>query len=206
MKTEKRSSSRASQFSLSQASHPPFLPSPLTDSMAVSTLSESLAELVQRVDRNQEQMTTNQREVMAQMSALMQQMSTSSSGKERQSLKDSSSAPSNGSSTAGNEDKTKLKVEKVGYFDLAAEEEGYVITIGKYIVYKEVFVFIERLQVLLGSYSESDVVRVIPICFRGDVMKWHSNEFNVIERIGFNTFTVSQWKGELIKRFKMWIY
>jgi len=44
----------------------------------------------------------------------------------------------------------KLKPDKVGYFDLSAEGEGDYITTGKYIVYRDVFAFTKRLDLLTG--------------------------------------------------------
>ena len=98
----------------------------------------------------------------------------------------------------------KHKSEDIGFFDPAAEGEGDMVNAGKYVVYKDVYEFKDRIDTLVQHWTEEEVRPLIFGCLRGDALKWHSNELTkdkkeLLARIA----TCEEWMEALVKRFKL---
>ena len=94
-----------------------------------------------------------------------------------------------------------LRAEEVGYFDPEYQNAatGPVVNAGKYVYYRDVYVFVDRLKDLA---TQHDVKHVISACFRGSALMWYSMELTDLERTGLRTADPSLWYTTLIDRFK----
>ena len=98
----------------------------------------------------------------------------------------------------------KLKPEDIGYFDPTAEGEGDIVNAGKYVVYKDVYQFKERLETCVAHWKDEEVRKLILAYLRGDTLKWHSNELSDDKKLLLaRAVDSSEWIEALIKRFKM---
>ncbi len=99
---------------------------------------------------------------------------------------------------------TKHKSEDIGFFDPAAEGEGDIVNAGKYVVYKDVYEFKDRIDTLVQHWTEEEVRPLIPGCLRGDALKWHSNELTKDRKeLLARMATCEEWMEALVKRFKL---
>ncbi len=98
----------------------------------------------------------------------------------------------------------KHKSEDIGFFDPAAEGEGDMVNAGKYVVYKDVYEFKDRIDTLVQHWTEEEVRPLIPGCLRGDALKWHSNELTKDRKeLLARMATCEEWMEALVKRFKL---
>ena len=96
----------------------------------------------------------------------------------------------------------KLKSDEIGYFDPSAEGEVDYVTAGKHIIYRDVFAFTERLDLLTSQYEAEEVRKAIPGCLRGSALTWLSNELNWEAKECYKTCLVNVWTKSLAQRFK----
>ena len=98
---------------------------------------------------------------------------------------------------------SQLRAEHVGYFDPEYQPEhgqqGPVVNAGKYVYYRDVYVFVDRLKDLAMQH---DVKQVISSCFRGSALMWYSMELTDLERTGLRNSDPALWYTTLINRFK----
>ena len=97
----------------------------------------------------------------------------------------------------------KLKADDIGYFDPAAEGDSEIVNNGKHVMYRDVFAFVDRIELCVALYSEDQVSKVIHACLRGDALKWHSNEMSLTEKKFYRICSTDEWTKGLITRFKM---
>lgn len=95
-----------------------------------------------------------------------------------------------------------LRAEEVGYFDPEYQDAatGPVVNAGKYIYYRDVFIFVDRLKDLA---ARQDVKHVISSCFRGTALMWYSMELTELERDLLRDAELDRWYTTLIDRFKV---
>ena len=72
--------------------------------------------------------------------------------------------------------------EQIGFFDLDYEGSGPVVNSGKYVFYKNVYVFIDRLKDMAPLRGEDKLRTVFPQCFRGINLIWHLSELSELEK------------------------
>ena len=98
-----------------------------------------------------------------------------------------------------------LRAEEVGYFDPEYQQEqgstnGPVVNAGKYVYYRDVYVFVDRLKDL--AVTRNDVKSVMTSCFRGSALMWYSMELTELERDLLRDTDLNRWYTTLIDRFK----
>ncbi|KAN0072813.1 hypothetical protein V8E54_008927 [Elaphomyces granulatus] len=94
----------------------------------------------------------------------------------------------------------QFKPEEIGFFDPELDQglgDGDIISIGKELWMRNVFVFIQRIKDVT-ALKGSEVVRTnLPTCLRGAAQRWYSDELNDRDKI-----TLSRWYTALAKRFR----
>lgn len=97
-----------------------------------------------------------------------------------------------------------LRAEEVGYFDPEYQDPvtGPIVNAGKYIYYRDVFIFVDRLKDL-ASQPQNNVKHVISSCFRGTALMWYSMELTELERDLLRDAELDRWYTTLIDRFKV---
>ncbi len=101
--------------------------------------------------------------------------------------------------------KTVLRAKDVGFFDPEYQDgtTGHVTSAGKYVIYRDVYIFVEMLKNLAYTHAENTVISIIPECFRGAALMWHLAELSESEKAGLRTSDLATWYSALIKRWKM---
>ena len=64
----------------------------------------------------------------------------------------------------------RIKVKNIGYFDPKVKREKQIISIGKYIYYKDLYAFIIRLKELKERILKLKLFYIIIIYFRGLIL------------------------------------
>ncbi|KAG6997636.1 hypothetical protein G7Y79_00039g075980 [Physcia stellaris] len=100
----------------------------------------------------------------------------------------------------------KLKAEDVGFFDPEEQEEDKPFTTivhsGKHVFYKDVYVFVERLQDMAKQYDEKTIEDLVTGCLRGDALEWYTIEIDDNFRDLLRDAKLDKWSRTLINRFK----
>ena len=100
----------------------------------------------------------------------------------------------------------KLKTEDVGFFDPEEQEEDKPFTTivhsGKHVFYKDVYVFVERLQDMAKQYDEKTIENLVSECLRGDALEWYTIEIDDNFRDLLRDAKLDKWSRTLISRFK----
>ena len=97
---------------------------------------------------------------------------------------------------------TQWNAEQIGFFDPDYESNGPVVNSGKYVFYKDVYVFIDRLKDMAPLRGEDKLRTVLLQCFRGTALIQHSSELSELEKNLLRRASLSDWYDALIHRFK----
>lgn len=99
-----------------------------------------------------------------------------------------------------------LKADDVGFFDPSYEDptntNSPVVSVGRHVFYRDVYAFEDRLKDLVHLKGEDKVREVLPTCFRGSALIWHSTQLTELEKRGLRNFSVGQWCETLVEKFK----
>ena len=97
-----------------------------------------------------------------------------------------------------------LRADDVGFFDPELDEGGSdsVVNVGKYVFYKDIFAFVDRLEDLAAARGENEIREVLPTCLRGAAHIWHSVELTQIEKEYIRAATLTRICRAMIARFK----
>ena len=108
-----------------------------------------------------------------------------------------------------------LLAEQVGYFDPGYKKEQEmgtktasaavepVVSVGKYVYYKDVYVFVDRLKDMVAIHGHNQVKNVVADCLKGDAQVWHTYELtDDTKDLLRDATTTSAWYKPLITRFK----
>lgn len=76
----------------------------------------------------------------------------------------------------------QLKADDIGFFDPAFEGEGPIANSGRHTFYRDVYAFVDRLKDIATIKSSDKVREVLPTCFRGEALIWHSTELTDLEK------------------------
>lgn len=105
---------------------------------------------------------------------------------------------------------TSLRAEEVGYFDPEFQQEhgnthGPVVNAGKYVYYRDVYIFVDRLKDLANRKPPDQVKDVITECMRGSALIWYSTELTELERdlLRSSAADLDRWYTTLINKFKV---
>ena len=94
-----------------------------------------------------------------------------------------------------------LRPDDIGFFNPGAEGDGPVVG-EKYVTFRDVFVFVDRLKEMKRRFNEEQVLIVILSCLKGTAITWHTAELSEFERVVLETANLEQWMKLLIRRFK----
>ena len=106
-----------------------------------------------------------------------------------------------------------LSVDQMSYFDseykkkrnkttlFSSSIESMMIT-DKYVYYKNVYVFVDRLKNLVSQHEHNQIRNVLKSCFRDDAQIWHIYELSDIIKDFFREISLFQWYDVMIIRFK----
>ena len=97
----------------------------------------------------------------------------------------------------------RWRTEDVGFFDPRIETESTepIIYQGKDIVYRDVYLFTNRLKSIAQLKGKDAVRRNSQLCLRGYAMEWFTTELSLSEQERCRR-TLEKWIQTLIKRFK----
>ena len=100
----------------------------------------------------------------------------------------------------------RLKAEEVGFFDPEYQQDhsnGHelVVNAGKYVYYRDVYVFVDPLKDLANQ--NRPVKNIITECLRGSALTWYLAELTELERDLLHDTNLDRWYTTLIDRFRM---
>ena len=107
--------------------------------------------------------------------------------------------------------KPEIRAESVGYFDPEYQNEkeqgstnnGPVVNAGKYVYYKDIYVFVDRLKDLAKQQGDIKIRNVVSECLRGSALMWYSIELTELERDLLRDSDLDRWYTTMINRFKI---
>ena len=68
------------------------------------------------------------------------------------------------------EENGALKFDNIDYFDSTCEEEDLVVTISRYIFYKNIYTFVDRLKDFVIIKNNEKIRDALSACFRGEAL------------------------------------
>ena len=106
-----------------------------------------------------------------------------------------------------------LSIDQVNYFDSEYKKEKdkttlfssfieFIMIANKYVYYKNVYVFVDRLKNLVSQHEHNQIRNVLKNCLRGDVQIWHIYELSDIIKNFLREISLFQWYDVMITRFK----
>ena len=101
---------------------------------------------------------------------------------------------------------SKLKIENVDFFDSIQKKKSksFIIIVhsSKHVFYKDVYVFVERLQNMIKQYNEKIIENLVIECLRDDVLEWYTIEIDDEYRNSLRNVKLDNWSRIFINRFK----
>ena len=99
------------------------------------------------------------------------------------------------------------KASDIGFFDPEHQDGvslGAVATAGKHVIYRDVYVFVDRLKDLANTkpHTYLSVKNTISSCLRGSALMWYTNELTDLEKTLLRSTDLDKWYTTLIDRFK----
>lgn len=89
----------------------------------------------------------------------------------------------------------RLRGEDVGFFDPEYKDKksghSQIVNSGKYIIYRDVYGFIDRLQDLAYYHGNAVVAAIIPKYFRGGALAWYTSELSSLEKTGLRGSSIA---------------
>lgn len=96
----------------------------------------------------------------------------------------------------------ELNSEEVGCFDPDYKGCSAVVNAGKNGFYRDVYAFVDCLKDMEQIKGEEKLRTVVPQCFRGSALIWHSIELSETEKALLRRADLVAWYKTLIARFK----
>ena len=99
------------------------------------------------------------------------------------------------------------KSKDIGFFDSKYEKSAHIddsiVNADRYVFYRDVYVFIDRLKNMTSLREKNKLRIVISQCLRGTALIWHSAKLSDFEKnLLRNRATLINWYDALIVRFK----
>ncbi|CAA9220090.1 MAG: hypothetical protein AVDCRST_MAG95-496 [uncultured Adhaeribacter sp.] len=102
--------------------------------------------------------------------------------------------------------KQRWKAEDIGLFNPEYHDPanpGPVISLGRHTLYRNIYAFTDQLKDLAKASGKLIMLRdMLPTCFKGAALIWHSTELTDLEKDLLRTASIKSWYAALIKRFK----
>ncbi len=92
--------------------------------------------------------------------------------------------------------------DDIGFFDPGLEGDGPVVNVGRHVFYRDIYAFVDRLKDMMNLRGEDKLRAVLPQCFRGSALIWHSTELSDMEKDLLRQASLSSWYQAMINRFK----
>ena len=96
----------------------------------------------------------------------------------------------------------ELNPEEAAFFDPNYEGNGAVINAGKNVFYRDVYALVDRLKEMEQIKGEGKLRSVVPQCFQGSALIWHSIELSETEKALLRRADLVAWYETLIARFQ----
>ena len=98
----------------------------------------------------------------------------------------------------------RLTHKEVGYFDPSypSTDDSPIANEHGSVFYRDVYVFVDRLEDLVSFKGEPTVRELVPSCLRGSALIWYTTELTDLEKRGLRNATVKEWCETLITTFK----
>ena len=98
----------------------------------------------------------------------------------------------------------KLRAEDLDYFDFDYENEHneFIISVGRYIYYRDIFVWIDHFKDLVKNHSEEELRSIITQIFRDSALIWYFTELSELEKDLLRKTFIDRWYQALTRRFK----
>lgn len=101
----------------------------------------------------------------------------------------------------------KLQASDIGFFDpeFLDDKSGDqpIVNSGKYVIYRDVYMFVDRLKDVSYNWGEHATKIVLQECLRGGALMWFTTELTSLEKSGLRGADLQLWYTTLIERFKM---
>ena len=80
--------------------------------------------------------------------------------------------------------RSRLRAEDLGFFDpdYESEHNESIISSGRHVYYRDMFVWIDHLKDLVKNHTEDEVRSIITQAFRGGALIWYSTELSELEK------------------------
>lgn len=98
----------------------------------------------------------------------------------------------------------RLRAEDLAYFDpdYESEHNESIVSAGRHIYYRDMFVWIDHIKDLVRTHGEEEVRPMITQAFRGGALIWYSTELSELEKDLLREATMERWYQALTRRFK----
>ena len=84
----------------------------------------------------------------------------------------------------------------------SSNKNSFIMNFDRYIYYRDVYVFIDRLKNLKQSFFDFRIKKYVFACMKNDALAWLSTEFNILKKNLLRKIDVENWCKALIRRFK----
>ena len=91
--------------------------------------------------------------------------------------------------------------EEVGFFEPDRADTDGMSTSGRHIFYKDVYIYIDRLQDLEKVRGEEKLRMIISQTFRGSANRWYTSELTEMKKMLLRSCPLQAWYTQIIKRF-----
>jgi hypothetical protein len=108
----------------------------------------------------------------------------------------------------GHTSNTSWRPEELGFFDPDLNDDsvigkGDIVYLGSHPYYRNVFIFVERIQDVAKAKGENTVRLNLYSCLRGTALEWHASELTSFEKDSLRALELEKgWIKLLISRFK----
>ena len=98
----------------------------------------------------------------------------------------------------------KLRAEDLGYFDpdYESERNESIVSSGRHVYYRDMFVWIDHLKDLAKNHSEEELRPLITQAFRGGALIWYSTELSELEKDLLREASMDRWYQAFTRRFR----
>ena len=112
------------------------------------------------------------------------------------------------SKSGGHTSNASWRPEELGFFDPDLNDDsvigkGDIVYLESHPYYRNVFIFVERIQDVAKAKGENTVRLNLHSCLRGTALEWHASELTSIEKDSLRALELEEgWIRLLISRFK----
>ena len=107
-----------------------------------------------------------------------------------------------GNNIVGNEYNSIFKIDDIDFFNFIFEKEKSIVNSRKYIFYKDVYIFVNRLKKIVIIKNNNKIREILSIYLCDEIFIWYFTKFTNLEKTLLKITFLKIWFEFLTKRFK----